>query len=168
MHVNWVRTLKVTGGTFLFLVLVACSTPVSVGPPWIPSAAEVEIISVSRFKVDGHGDVNQVGGAVQINPDDVAFVLSLLSTLTGSTSTSSKQDRRKNVRLRSRDGTECSRWCASVQTGLLLSTTIHRASDGYSLVTRMRSLSVGERSALAGVCNVMDAASHLTIVSTRP
>ena len=168
MHVNWARTSKATGGAFSFLVLVACSTPVSVGPPWIPSAAEVEIISVSHFKVDGHGDANQVGGAVQINPDDVAFVLSLLSTLTGS----------YVDKLETRSPQECSiaidgreRMLAMVRIGanwIAFVDDHHRASDGYSLVTRMRPLSVGERSALACVCNVMDAASRLTIGSTRP
>jgi hypothetical protein len=168
MHLSWAQELKVRAGSLSFLVLVACSTAVSVDPPWIPSAADVEIVSVSHFKVDGRGDVSQVGGAVQINAEDVAFVLSLLSTLTGSyvdkLETTSPQecsiaiDGRERMLVMARIGAD---WIAFVDDH-------HRASDGYSLVTRMRSLSVGERFALAGVCNVMDATSRLTIRSTRP
>lgn len=167
MHLNWMQNLKARGGSFALLLLVACSTPISVDPPWIPATANVEIVSVSHFKVDGHGDVSQVGGAVQINADDVAFVLSLLSTLTGSyvdkLETTSPQecsiaiDGRERMLAMARIGAN---WIAFVDDH-------HRASDGYSLVTRMRSLSVGERAALAGVCNVMDAASRLTSGSTR-
>ena len=167
MHVNWVRKLKVGSGAFSFLILVACSAAESVDPPWIPSAADVEIISVSHFKVDGRGDVSQVGGAVQINADDVAFVLGLLSTLTGNyvdeLETRSPQecsiaiDGRERMLAMARIGAN---WIAFVDDH-------HRASDGYSLVTRMRSLSVAERSVLAGVCNIMDAGSRLTIGSTR-
>jgi hypothetical protein len=168
MHLNWLRELNVYGGAFLFLVLVACSAPVSVDPPWIPSATDVEIVSVSHFKVDGHGDVGQVGGAVQIHPDDVALVLSLLSTLNGGYfgKVESESPQECSIAI---DGRE--RMLAMVRIGanwIAFVDDHHRASDGYSLVTRMRTLSVGERSSLASVCNIMDAASRLTIGSTQP
>jgi len=140
MRVSWVQKVKVCGLSFSFLVLVACNTPVSVDPPWIPPAADVEIAWVSHFEVDGHGDVNQVGGAVQINAGDVAFVLRLLSTFDGGyvdkLETRSPQacsiaiDGRQRMLAMARIGAD---WIAFVDDH-------HRASDGYSLVARMRAL----------------------------
>lgn len=156
MHVSWTLIVKTYLISFSLITLVACHshTSVPMDPPWIPSGVDVDIISVSQFQLDHHGNVGQIGGAVQINADEAVSVLRLLSSLSDS----------YVDMLETRSPQECSiaingkeRMLALARIGadwIAFVDDHHRAPDGYSLVVRFRALNAGERSALAHVCNV--------------
>jgi hypothetical protein len=152
-HMNSKRR-RAAGISVALLGLMACH-PAAPGPaddPWIPSAADVELISIQHYVLDARGDVVGAGSATQIDPRDNPRILQLLSAHSGQYAYDIEKRSTQQCSI-AIDGKGI--MLAMVRVGADWIDVIdvrHMASDGYTLIARSRALDVPEQIALAQLC----------------
>jgi hypothetical protein len=133
---------------------MACH-PAASGPaddPWIPSAADVELISIQHYALDARGDVVGAGSATQIDTKDNPVILQLLSTHFGEYvfAIEKRSKQQCSIAISSRE-----KMLVMVRVGADWIDVLddhHIASDGHTLIVRSRALDVQEQIVYAKLC----------------
>jgi hypothetical protein len=147
---------RTAGISVALLVLVACrpGAPAPAEDPWIPDAADVEFITILHYALDARGDVVSVGGATQMDPKDNPRILTLLSSPSGEYFPDVKRHSAHSCSI-AIDG--AGKMLAIVRAGTDWIDVLddhHKASDGYTLIARSRTLDVREQIAFAQLCEL--------------